>query len=96
MRTVTRKDCFDFCSEAFGEMHHLTEEEKKLYEDMINELSKDASFFKREYLGEWVNPTCKDCANFIGGGDWNLCCKVKYYLCYEDTAACEEFVWKKK
>jgi len=42
--------------------------------------------------------TCKDCANFIGGGDWNLCCTVKqgYWLCYEDTEACEKFVEKGK
>lgn len=41
--------------------------------------------------------TCKDCANFIGGGDWNLCCTVNrgYWLCYEDTAACEKFVEKR-
>lgn len=43
--------------------------------------------------------TCKDCDNFIGGGDWNLCCKnppkdqVGWcgFLCYEDTEACENF-----
>lgn len=40
--------------------------------------------------------TCKDCTNFIGGGDWNLCCTVRqgYWLCYEDTEACEKFVEK--
>jgi hypothetical protein len=43
--------------------------------------------------------TCKDCKNFLGGGDWNLCCKnppenqVGWcgFLCYEDTEACENF-----
>ena len=43
--------------------------------------------------------TCKDCANFLGGGDWNLCCKnppedqVGWcgFLCYEDTEACQNF-----
>lgn len=43
--------------------------------------------------------TCKDCKYFIGGGDWNLCCKnppkdqVGWcgFLCYEDTPACENF-----
>ena len=42
---------------------------------------------------------CNDCQYFIGGGDWDLCCKnppkdqVGYYgfLCYEDTPACENF-----
>ena len=44
--------------------------------------------------------TCKDCSNFLGGGDWNLCCKnppkdqVGWcgFLCYEDTEACENFL----
>ncbi len=44
--------------------------------------------------------TCKDCFNFLGGGDWNLCCKnppkdqVSWcgFLCYEDTEACENFL----
>ena len=44
--------------------------------------------------------TCKDCANFLGGGDWNLCCKnppkdqISWcgFLCYEDTEACENFL----
>lgn len=86
---------FEFCSDLFGEMRHSTEEEKQLYEDMLSKLPQDATLFEREVLGEWVDPTCKDCANFIGGGDWNLCCKVNYWLCYEDTDACEKFAWKK-
>lgn len=44
--------------------------------------------------------TCKECSNFLGGGDWNLCCKnppkdqVGWcgFLCYEDTEACENFL----
>ncbi len=46
-----------------------------------------------------MDKTCKDCSNFIGGGDWDLCCKnppkdkVSWcgFLCYEDTPACENF-----
>ena len=42
---------------------------------------------------------CKDCANFLGGGDWNLCCSNPPkdregwcgFLCYENTEACENF-----
>ena len=42
---------------------------------------------------------CKDCDNFIGGGDWNLCCKnppeeeVGYcgFLCYADSNSCKNF-----
>jgi hypothetical protein len=48
--------------------------------------------------------TCKDCSNFLGGGDWNLCCKnppedlVGWcgFLCYEDTEACKNFNEKDK
>ena len=43
--------------------------------------------------------TCKTCKNFLGGGDWNLCCKNPPkdqmswcgFLCYEDTPACENY-----
>jgi hypothetical protein len=43
--------------------------------------------------------TCKYCDNFIGLGDWNLCCKNPPedkvgccgFLCYEDTPICENF-----
>lgn len=45
------------------------------------------------------NKVCKNCDSFLGGGDWNLCCKnppedqVGWcgFLCYEDTPACENF-----
>ena len=43
--------------------------------------------------------TCKDCDNFTGAGDWNLCCKNPPedqagwcgFLCYADTPACQNF-----
>lgn len=43
---------------------------------------------------------CKHCDNFLGGGDWNLCCKNPPesqaswcgFLCYEDTPACENYI----
>lgn len=44
-----------------------------------------------------MDKTCKDCAHFIGAGDWNLCCTEHHegypfgFLCYEDTPACEKF-----
>ena len=36
---------------------------------------------------------CAECTDFIGGGDWGLCCKSLKYndLCYEFSAACERF-----
>lgn len=44
-----------------------------------------------------MDKTCKDCAHFIGCGDWDLCCTESNegypfgFLCYEDTEACEKF-----
>lgn len=49
---------------------------------------------------------CGECANFMGCGDWNLCCSAKHptskerekgltypfgFLCYEDSMACDLF-----
>lgn len=39
---------------------------------------------------------CAECQRFIGGGDWGLCCRIKYDLCYETTPACAEFVPKEE
>ena len=59
--------------------------------------------------GVTVDPNskhCYQCKNFIGGGDWNLCCKVTHptpkeaeqglkfdlgHLCYKETNACDMF-----
>ena len=53
-----------------------------------------------------MDKVCGNCIHFLGGGDWNLCCDVKYpttmeksfgltfhvgHLCYEDTLACDMF-----
>lgn len=46
-----------------------------------------------------MDKICKNCNNFIGGGDWNLCCKnppeeqITWigFICYEDTEACKNF-----
>ena len=38
--------------------------------------------------------TCVTCENFIGGGDWGLCCKIKYDLCYECTPKCKDYKQK--
>ena len=35
--------------------------------------------------------TCGSCRHYIGGGDWNLCCDLKYGLCYLDTIACDKY-----
>lgn len=40
--------------------------------------------------------TCDKCKHFRGWGDWGLCCDVKYDLCYEQTPACELFVFNDK
>ena len=54
---------------------------------------------------------CGTCEHFIGGGDWNLCCKVKHptpkeqgkgmtftfgHLCYKNTDACDMYERKEK
>ena len=46
---------------------------------------------------------CGMCEEFIGGGDWNLCCNNPPddvpapcgWLCYEDSPACKNFKMKK-
>lgn len=44
---------------------------------------------------------CGSCGHYIGGGDWNLCCDIPHkdypcgFLCYEDTKACEHYVFAK-
>ena len=55
-----------------------------------------------EKTGKKVNylVTCESCDNFLGMGDWDLCCKLKHeghpcgFLCYEDTPACLKYVKK--
>ena len=47
--------------------------------------------------------TCGYCDNFLGMGDWNLCCndppeeEISWagHLCYADTPACRKFKNKK-
>ncbi len=34
---------------------------------------------------------CESCKHFIGAGDWNLCCDLKYDLCYKYTPACTKY-----
>lgn len=36
---------------------------------------------------------CAECTDFIGGGDWGLCCKSAKYndLCYDFSPACKRF-----
>lgn len=40
-----------------------------------------------------ANHVCAECTDFIGGGDWGLCCKSMEYndLCHDHTQACERF-----
>lgn len=44
--------------------------------------------------GVTLNPYskhCYQCKHFLGGGDWNLCCNLKYELCYKPDNACSDF-----
>ncbi len=53
--------------------------------------------FDRYWLpcGEYrrpAEPTCGECEDFLGFGDWGLSCKSSYHtLCDSDTPACERF-----
>lgn len=40
--------------------------------------------------------TCGSCKHYIGGGDWNLCCDLKYDLCYRFSEACENYVYSEE
>ena len=47
----------------------------------------------------WIDKTnknkCGTCKQFIGAGDWDMCCKKqKVRLCYKETDACEEWEGK--
>ena len=44
--------------------------------------------------GVTLNPYslhCYQCKHFLGGGDWCLCCDLKYDLCYKSSNACSKF-----
>lgn len=40
--------------------------------------------------------TCGSCKHYIGGGDWNLCCDLKYDLCYRFDEVCENYVYSEE
>lgn len=40
--------------------------------------------------------TCATCSHFIGGDDWNLCCDLKYDLCYRCTPKCNDYKERKE
>lgn len=40
--------------------------------------------------------TCGSCKHYIGGGDWSLCCDLKYDLCYRFDEACENYVYSEE
>lgn len=74
--------------------------EKKLIELLIN---CGVTFYPKGIAqnliesGVTVDPNskhCYQCEHFIGGGDFALCCKLKYDLCYKNTNACEHFAAK--
>lgn len=52
---------------------------------MLNKIYKDTNGAFGEHI------TCESCKHYIGGGDWNLCCDLKYDLCYKDTYACNRY-----
>ena len=44
--------------------------------------------------------TCGNCKKFIGGGDWNICCREHHevyplgFICYKDSGICEKYEGK--
>ena len=49
-------------------------------------------------MGKMMNnkkDICATCLHFIGG-DWNLCCDLKYDLCYSYTPRCSQYEEKKE
>ena len=43
---------------------------------------------------EECNKVCGMCSNFIGGGDYNLCCKLNPNLIYEFDKPCQKYALK--
>lgn len=56
---------------------------------IVHDLDDFCSYYEPKEIHP--KPTCAACTNFLGGGDWGLCCKVSYDLCYQDSPACENF-----
>lgn len=71
--------------------------ESQTIRNIINiiEKVKEKALTEEKIEGEEMT-TCKSCKNFIGMGDFALCCTVKPDLCYADTHACEQFESKEK
>ena len=68
-----------FECDAFTENGHISA-------PMLNKLYKNTNGAFGSHL------TCESCEHYIGGGDWNLCCQLKYGLCYKDTEACHKYM----
>ena len=44
----------------------------------IDAIGQDNVSYTREPVCEDCADRCGDCAHFIGGGDWNLCCRLDW------------------
>lgn len=71
--------------------------------DMVDGTSSEE---KQEYRADYAalvfairvlqsNNFCGECNNFLGCGDWSLCCKLDNGLYYVETASCEKFEERK-
>lgn len=74
-------------------------------EDMGKELGKitvmDCPECGEEGYDNWIlsrrcknfitNETCGECTQFLGGGDWCLCCNKKAGIYLKDSKACDLF-----
>ena len=63
---------------------------KDLDGKLLAETEEQARVFADEAVKicEKLRDRCGTCRHFIGGGDWYLCCDLRYDLCYEDYEAC--------
>lgn len=60
----------------------------------IDSIGQDNVSYTMQPVCEDCADKCGECANFIGGGDFGLCCKVDYGLHYEHSIACDRFIDK--
>ena len=70
--------------------YHFTQEEGfcSLYKAWIRKDLKECKYLNKDLSNEII---CMNCKHYIGGGDFNLCCDIRYGLCYFDTKGCEKF-----
>ena len=86
-------DDYDYCYECggYGDGYHLDENGEWVVVPAVHTIHwKEIMKMNNE------KDTCATCSHFIGGGDWNLCCDLKYDLCYSCTTKCSKYKERKE